>query len=58
MERHSIDEETAFKLLRDHARRSQLKIVEIAEAVLSSYRLLTSESKDRVEAGESESGDA
>ncbi len=54
MERHSIDEETAFKLLRDHARRSQLKIVEIAEAVLSSYRLLSSESKDRVEAGESD----
>ena len=57
MERHSIDEETAFKLLRDHARRSQLKIVEIADAVLSSYMLLSSESKERVEAGESESDD-
>jgi hypothetical protein len=57
MERHSIDEETAFKLLRDHARRSQLKVVEIAEAVLSSYRLLPNESKERVEAGESESDD-
>ena len=57
MERHAIDEETAFKLLRDHARRSQLKVVEIAEAVLSSYRLLPNESKERVEAGESESDD-
>jgi len=55
MERHSIDEETAFKLLRDHARRSQLKVVEIAEAVLSTYRLRPGESKERVEVGESES---
>ena len=57
MERHAIDEETAFKLLRDHARRSQLKVVEIAEAVLSSYRLLPNESKERVEAGEKSESD-
>jgi AmiR/NasT family two-component response regulator len=50
MERHSIDEEEAFKLLRDQARRTQQKIVEVAEAVLSSYRLLPGESRERVEA--------
>ncbi|MPZ91461.1 MAG: ANTAR domain-containing protein [Actinobacteria bacterium] len=44
------DEEAAFKLLRDQARRSQLKMVEIAEAVLSSYKLLPSESRERVPA--------
>jgi AmiR/NasT family two-component response regulator len=48
MERHGIDEEEAFKLLRDQARRSQLKMVEVAEAVLSSYKLLPSESTGRV----------
>ncbi|MGH2702565.1 MAG: ANTAR domain-containing response regulator [Actinomycetota bacterium] len=42
MERHSIDEEKAFKLLRDQARGSQRKIVNVAEAVLSSHTLLPS----------------
>ena len=50
MERHSVDEEAAFKMLRDQARRSQLKMVEIAEAVLSSYTLLPGEGKGRVPA--------
>ena len=52
MERHSIDEEKAFKLLRDQARRSQRKVVDIAEAVLSSHSLLPRESKERVPAQE------
>ena len=50
MERHSVDEETAFKMLRDQARRSQLKMVEIAEAVLSSYTLLPGEGRGGVPA--------
>ena len=50
MERHSIDEEAAFKMLRDQARRSQLKMVEIAEAILSSYTLLPGEGRGRVPA--------
>jgi response regulator NasT len=58
MERHSIDEEEAFKMLRDQARRSQAKMVEVAEAVLSSYMMLPSESKRRVPARESTSEDA
>jgi hypothetical protein len=58
MERHSIDEEEAFKMLRDQARRSQVKMVEVAEAVLSSYRLLPSESKSRVPAREGVREDA
>ena len=53
MERHAIDEEEAFKLLRDQARRSQRKVVEVAEAVLSSHRLLPSESKESVPTQES-----
>ena len=57
MERHSIDEEEAFKLLRDQARRSQQKIVDVAEAVLSTYRLLSSESKGQAPAPELTSGD-
>jgi len=31
MERHSIDEQRAFEMLRDEARRSNRKIIEIAE---------------------------
>lgn len=45
MERHNIDEEAAFNLLRDQARRSQQKVVDVAEAVLQSHRLLPSRSE-------------
>jgi AmiR/NasT family two-component response regulator len=40
MERHDIDEEAAFHLLRDHARKTQRKLVDIAEAVVTGHRLL------------------
>jgi AmiR/NasT family two-component response regulator len=40
MERHSLDEMQAFQMLRDHARRSNRKIVELAEALVASHRLL------------------
>jgi len=42
MERHSIDEQGAFQLLRDHARRTNRKIVDVAESVLASHQLLAS----------------
>jgi AmiR/NasT family two-component response regulator len=40
MERHSIDEQTAFNMLRDQARRSNRKVVDVADAVVSSLPLL------------------
>ena len=40
MERHGVDEEAAFNLLRDHARRKQAKLVDIAEAVVAGHQLL------------------
>jgi response regulator NasT len=42
MERHSIDEERAFKMLREHARRTNRKMVDVAASVLESHRLLSS----------------
>lgn len=55
MERHSVGEEEAFRMLRNQARRSQKKIVDVAEAVLSSHTLLPSGSEplaDREAAGD------
>jgi Response regulator with putative antiterminator output domain len=43
MERHSIDERRAFDMPRDEARRSQRKVVDVAEAVAASHQLLPSE---------------
>jgi response regulator NasT len=40
MERHSLDEQRAFEMLRDEARRSNRKLIEIAEAVTMSVKLL------------------
>jgi AmiR/NasT family two-component response regulator len=42
MERHSLDEMQAFQMLRDHARRSNRKIVDLAGALVASHRLLPS----------------
>ena len=43
MERHGIEEQAAFKMLRDQARRSNRKVVDIAEAVLTSRSMLPKE---------------
>jgi AmiR/NasT family two-component response regulator len=43
MERHGIDERAAFELLRGHARRTNQKILEIAERVIDTHRLLPGE---------------
>ena len=40
MERHALDERRAFEMLRDEARRSNRKIVDVAEAVALSVTLL------------------
>jgi response regulator NasT len=40
MERHSVDEATAFQMLRDHARAGNRKLVDIAAAVVDGHRLL------------------
>jgi AmiR/NasT family two-component response regulator len=41
MERHGIDEQHAFRLLREHARRTNKKMVDVAASVLESHRLLS-----------------
>jgi hypothetical protein len=50
MERHAIDEREAFKMLRTEARHSNRKLVEIAEAILTSHRLLPRSSEAEVPA--------
>jgi AmiR/NasT family two-component response regulator len=40
MERHSVDEAAAFTLLRDHARRTNRRVVDIAGAVSDGHPLL------------------
>jgi AmiR/NasT family two-component response regulator len=42
MERHGLDEQQAFHLLREQARRTNRKIVDVAGSVLASHRLLPS----------------
>jgi response regulator NasT len=40
MERHSIDEPAAFELLRNHARSTNQKLIDVAAAVIDSHGLL------------------
>ena len=40
MERHSIDDTGAFELLRDHSRRTNSKLADVAAAVVDGHRLL------------------
>ena len=40
MERHRIDEQSAFEVLRDHARHTGRKLVDVAEAVVDSHLVL------------------
>ncbi len=40
MERHRVDDEAAFALLRDHARASRRRVVDVAQAVLDGHGLL------------------
>jgi len=43
MERHSVNEDTAFELLRGHARTSNRKLVDVASAVVDGHALLPKE---------------
>ena len=52
MERHSIGQEKAFVMLREQARRTNHKIIDIAEAVLASHGLLPRQGRGRVDADE------
>jgi len=45
MERHSIDEQQAFHLIRKHARGTNRKVVDVAGSVLASHALLSSGAK-------------
>jgi AmiR/NasT family two-component response regulator len=40
MERHSIDEQRAFAMLREHARSTNRKLLDVANAVVDGHRLL------------------
>jgi response regulator NasT len=40
MERHSIDEEDAFELLREHSRATNRRLVDLAAAIVDGHRLL------------------
>src|SRR5580765_5551428 len=40
MERHAIDDERAFHMLRDHARRTQTSLVDMAQAIIDGHLLL------------------
>jgi response regulator NasT len=40
MERHSVDEPTAFGMLREHSRSTNRKLVDVAAAVVDGHRLL------------------
>ncbi len=40
MERHSIDEQAAFEMMRDQSRRANRKLIDLAGAVVDGHRLL------------------
>jgi AmiR/NasT family two-component response regulator len=40
MERHGIDERAAFEMLREHARRTNVKLIDVAEAVITGQPML------------------
>lgn len=44
MERHSIDEDSAFEMLRERSRADNRKLVDLAAAVVDGYRLLPKQS--------------
>jgi response regulator NasT len=52
MERHSLDEQQAFNMIREQARRTNQKIVDVAEALIASHRLLSSAAKPSDQADE------
>lgn len=53
MERHNVDEQAAFDILRDQARRTHRKLVDIADAVVSSRSMLPARPGATIEATDS-----
>lgn len=47
MERHDVDQQAAFNMLRDSARRSNRKLIDVAEAVVESRALLPGRAPER-----------
>ena len=43
MERHSIDEDSAFEMLREQSRIANRKLIDLAAAVVDGHRLLPKE---------------
>jgi AmiR/NasT family two-component response regulator len=43
MERHAVDEQAAFAMLREHSREGNRKLIDIANAVVDGHRLLPKE---------------
>ena len=46
MERHAIEEDVAFLMLRDHSRKSNRKLIDVAQSVLEARALLPDTTKD------------
>ena len=44
MERHAIDETSAFEMLREHSRIDNRKLIDLATAVVDGHRLLPGQS--------------
>jgi AmiR/NasT family two-component response regulator len=40
MERHSVDEREAFERMRDHARATRRRVLDVAQSVLDGHALL------------------
>ncbi|MHB1571176.1 MAG: ANTAR domain-containing protein [Solirubrobacteraceae bacterium] len=40
MERHAINEENAFEMLREHSRTANRKLIDLATAVVDAHQLL------------------
>lgn len=49
MERHGVDEQAAFDMLRDQARRTHRKLVDLADAVVTGHPMLPSRGDARTE---------
>jgi AmiR/NasT family two-component response regulator len=56
MERHGIDEQAAFSMLRDHARRHNRKMVDVAEEIVSTHQLLPGRAQSTGEARSEDPG--
>jgi AmiR/NasT family two-component response regulator len=51
MARHSVDADRAFELLRDHSQHNGRKLVDVAQALVDSHRLLPSPDLSAADSG-------